>query len=213
MSYISTFLFLFLIFSVNSQVKDIDGNTYKTIVIGSQTWTAKNLNVSKYRNGDVIPQVQNPEQWASLTTGAWCYYENKTANGTTYGKLYNWYAVNDSRGLAPLGYHIPSKDEWTILYRFLGNQAGTKLKSSQGWKGTDLAGNGVNTVGFNGLPSGQRDVVGRFITLGTNGYWWSTSIGFNQLYRLGFDFNCYGGELCGHDASDVDGLSVRCVKD
>lgn len=98
------------------------------ILIGNQTWTKKNLDVATYRNGDAIPQVQD-STWETLTTGAWCYYENNTDNGTTYGKLYNWYAVNDPRGLAPNGYHIPTDAEWTTLSTYLGGDsiAGNKM--------------------------------------------------------------------------------------
>ena len=90
------------------------------VTIGKQTWATKNLDVESYRNGDAIPQVQDNTAWENLTTGAWCYYQNKAANGTKYGKLYNWYAVNDPRGLAPNGYHIPTDVEWTILTDNLG---------------------------------------------------------------------------------------------
>jgi hypothetical protein len=107
----------------NSSVTDVDGNVYGAVKIGNQVWTKENLNVSKYRNGDIIPQVTNQTEWSNLTTGAWCYYENSTANGTTYGKLYNWYAVNDPRGLAPQGWHVSSNDEWTVLTTFLGGKA------------------------------------------------------------------------------------------
>jgi len=104
------------------------------IKIGTQTWTGKNLDVEYYRNGDAIPQVQNDNEWDNLTTGAWCYYANKGENGTTYGKLYNWYAVTDPRGLAPEGYHIPSDEEWKILTTYLGEiKASKKMKSTSGW--------------------------------------------------------------------------------
>jgi uncharacterized protein (TIGR02145 family) len=108
----------------------------QTVTIGTQVWTSKNLDVATYRNGDVIPQVQDEKAWAELTTGAWCYYDNDPANGTKYGKLYNWYAVNDARGLAPQGYHIPSDAEWSQLTDYLGGEkaAGTKMKSVSGWK-------------------------------------------------------------------------------
>ena len=128
-------LFTFLVFSLFScsssdsnnnnptvDVVDIDGNTYQTVDICDQTWMKSNLNVSKYRNGDDIPQVTDATQWANLTTGAWCYFQNNTTNGTIYGKLYNWYAVNDPRGLAPNGWHIPSKDEWAVLRNCLGGE-------------------------------------------------------------------------------------------
>ena len=105
----------------------------KGVAIGSQVWMSTNLNVSTYRNGDVIPQVQDKDTWDKLTTGAWCYYENNAANGTKYGKLYNWYAVNDARGLAPAGWHIPTDQEWTVLENSLGDDAGKKMKSTSGW--------------------------------------------------------------------------------
>jgi len=106
------------------------------VTIGTQTWTTKNLDVSKFRNGEAIPLAKTNAEWKSAGENqqpAWCYYENKGENGTTYGKLYNWYAVNDPRGLAPKGYHIPSDDEWTILTQNLGAEAGTKMKSRSGW--------------------------------------------------------------------------------
>ena len=111
----------------------------KGVAIGSQVWMSTNLNVSTYRNGDVIPQVQDQVTWDKLdklTTGAWCYYENNAANGTKYGKLYNWYAVNDARGLAPAGWHIPTDGEWTVLSTYLGGEdvAGKKMKSTSGWE-------------------------------------------------------------------------------
>jgi hypothetical protein len=95
-----------IMFQIRTIVDDIE-----TVLIGNQEWTTKNLNVSKYRNGDIIPEVKDPKKWANLKTGAWCYYNNKPENGKIYGKLYNWYAVNDPRGLAPEGFHVPSKVE------------------------------------------------------------------------------------------------------
>ena len=91
-----------------------------TIEIGTQKWMSKNLDVAFYRNGDVIPQVTDPTAWAALLTGAWCYYNNDSTQGNKYGKLYNWYAVNDPRSLAPQGWHVPSDAEWTILETTLG---------------------------------------------------------------------------------------------
>jgi uncharacterized protein (TIGR02145 family) len=88
-------------------------NNYATVTIGTQVWMTKNLDVDRYRNGDIIPEVKDSIAWANLKTGAWCYYNNDPELGKIYGKLYNWYAVNDPRGLAPAGYHIPTDAEWT----------------------------------------------------------------------------------------------------
>lgn len=112
-------------------------NYAQTVTIGNQVWMTKNLDVSTFRNGDPIPQAKTDAEWEAADENkqpAWCYYNNDPANGAKYGKLYNWYAVNDSRGLAPAGYHIPSDAEWTQLTDFLGSEAGKKMKSTSGWK-------------------------------------------------------------------------------
>ena len=146
------------------------------VVIGNQTWTTKNLDVATFRNGDAIPQAKTDEEWEAAGVNkqpAWCYYENDVANGTKYGKLYNWYAVKDARGLAPTGWHIPTDEEWTVLSTFLGGEdvAGKKMKSSSGW---NYKGNGNNSSGFTGLPGGFR-YYGAFANLVGGGGWWSTS--------------------------------------
>ena len=108
----------------------------QTVTIGKQVWSTKNLDVSKFRNGDIIPEAKTEEEWQRACENkqpAWCYYNNDPKNGLKYGKLYNWHAVNDLRGLAPAGYHIPSDAEWTQLTDFLGSDAGTKMKSTSGW--------------------------------------------------------------------------------
>ena len=165
--------------SDSTSTEKVEGGTESTesgavVTIGSQVWTSKNLDVATYRNGDVIPQVQEQSTWASLETGAWCYYGNDASNGTKYGKLYNWYAVNDPRGLAPKGFHIPSDAEWTILTDYLGGTAaaGTKMKSSTGWYSN---GNGTNSSGFAGFPGGVRFSDGSFGGVGRFGYWWSAT--------------------------------------
>ena len=179
------------------------------IKIGTQTWTTKNLDVTKYRNGDAIPQVQDKNAWAKLKTGAWCYYENKTAKGTTYGKLYNWYAVNDPRGLAPKGYHIPTDAEWTILTDNLGEEAGTKMKSTSGWYND---GNGSNSIGFAGLPGGCRDFNGNFFTIGALGSWWSSSEDGTYGAWCRYLGNSNGDVYRG-SSDKRDGFSVRCLRD
>jgi uncharacterized protein (TIGR02145 family) len=180
----------------------------QTVTIGSQVWTSKNLNVSAYRSGDVIPQVQDENAWANLTTGAWCYYNNDASNGTKYGKLYNWYAVNDPRGLAPKGYHIPTDAEWTKLSEYLGGEdkAGTKMKSTSGW-----GFNGTNSSGFSGLPGGERTTSGTFS--GDYGYWWSSSECNNKTYAWNRNLN-YGDGFINRDLNNKkSGFSVRCLRD
>jgi uncharacterized protein (TIGR02145 family) len=110
--------------------------SYKSIKIGNQTWMTSNLNVSTFRNGEAIPEAKTDEEWRRARENkqpAWCYYDNDPKNGIKYGKLYNWYAVNDPRGLAPAGWHVPSDAEWTTLEDQLGNDAGKKMKSTSGW--------------------------------------------------------------------------------
>ena len=180
--------------------------------IGNQIWTTKNLDVATYRNGDAIPQVQDAAAWNILTTGAWCYYENNSANGTTYGKLYNWYAVNDSRGLAPTGYHIPTDAEWTILINYLGGEfvAGTKMKSTTGWEGD---GNGTNTFGFAGLPGGWRVKDWGYRDLDANGGWWSSSeLTTNNAWARFLDDD-NNGNVYKRNEYKQNGISVRCLRD
>ena len=179
------------------------------IKIGTQTWTSTNLDVTKYRNGDAIPQVQDKNAWAKLKTGAWCYYENETANGTTYGKLYNWFAVNDPRGFAPKGYHIPTDAEWTILTDNLGDEAGTKMKSTSGW---NKDGNGTNTSGFAGLPGGCRNSNGNFGYVGALGYWCSSSESNTDNAWCRYLSND-DGFVNRNYLNKHSGFSVRCLRD
>ena len=192
---------------------DNDGNTLATVVIGTQEWMQKNLDETKYRNGDVIPQVTDPTAWAGLTTGAWCYYANNTANGTVYGKLYNWYAVTDPRGLAPIGWHVPNNNEWTTLTDYLGGTtvAGGKIKSTLIWNSPNIG--ATNSSGFTALPGGNRYYDGVFNNIGYDGYWWSATevTGTSNAWILSIDYNyAYTNSYSNFKA---DGISVRCVKD
>ena len=131
----------------------------KFVKIDKQIWMSENLNVNKFNNGDTIPETKTVSEWKDAIKNrkpAWCYYENSIENGKKYGKLYNWFAVTDPRGIAPNGWHIPTKDEWLDLRNFLGGEklAGEKLKSKQGW---DEEGNGTDVFKFNGLPGGYMD--------------------------------------------------------
>ncbi len=179
--------------------------------IGTQHWQIRNLDVSTYRNGDIIPQVQGGDQWSNLTTGAWCYYENNEKNGQTYGKLYNWYAVNDPRGLAPVGYHIPSKSEWRTLVNYLGgdDKAFQKMKSSKGWK---FNCNGNNSDDFDGKPGGCRVRGGSFSYIGFFTGWWSSTESSNGAWFHKVD--CENFEKGGDIPYDKKyGFSVRCIRD
>ena len=192
---------------------DVDGNIYYTIVIGTQTWMMENLKTTKYRNGDVIPNVLD-STWINLTTGAYCNYNNDANNSTTYGRLYNWFAINDSRNLAPAGWHVATAAEWQTLVDYLGGkeEAGGKLKEAgtTHWISPNM--DATNSSGFTALPGGYRFSNGLFDRLGSNGYWWSsTENAASTAYarHLGTD----------HMDCDLDslnkfiGLSIRCIKD
>ena len=151
--------------------------TIPSVTIGPQVWTDKNLDVTTYLDGTVIPQVTDANAWAGLTTGAWCYNGNDVANGAIYGKLYNWYAVNDVRGLAPQGWHIPTDAEWATLSTLLGGSAaaGGKMKTTGTTRWNTPNTNATNESGFAGLPGGYLDYNGPFSNVGSLGGWWSAT--------------------------------------
>ena len=196
---------------------------FPAVNICDKVWSAKNFDGSTYSDGTAIPEVQNPDEWAALTTGAWCYYNNDAANGPIYGKLYNWYAVagiyNDAsyfdpslrKKLAPAGWHVPTDDEWyTIIC------SGGSLKSTTGWDnngGTVPNGNGNNSTGFTALPGGERNDVS-FSDATIYGYWWTgtaspedASLSYSRLITY-FDEGIYSTSY-----SNTTGQSVRLVKD
>lgn len=184
-----------------------------SVKICNQVWMVKNLDVSKYRNGDDILQVTNATDWANVTIGAWCYYANNTANGTVYGKLYNWYALNDSRGLAPAGWHIPSDAEWTILTDCLGSAsaAGGPMKEigTTYWLNPNTGAN--NSSGFSGLPGGYRNFSGAFTNIGSNGYWWSATESSTPYAWLRTLYSGSSG-VSRYDDGKQNGFSVRCLR-
>lgn len=184
------------------------------ITIGSQFWSRTNLDVTTYRNGDIIPQVQNAAQWANLTTGAWCYYGNSTSNGNVYGKLYNWYAINDPRGLAPEGYHIPNDKEWSSLVEYLGGDivAGGALKEPGKNHWIDPNTGATNSSGFAALPGGYRDNTGAFYNIGYFGNWWSSDEDTTaNALRYYLEYNSARAYSNGY--SKKSGFSIRCIKD
>jgi len=185
------------------------------ITIGTQTWAKCNLDVSTYANGDTIPQVTDPTAWTGLTTGAWCYYDNNSANGATYGKLYNWYAVNDPRGLAPIGYHVPTDTEWTTLTTYLGGTfvAGGKMKETGFCHWASPNTNATNESGFTFLPGGNRGGDGTF---GGNktlvGLYWS-STEYNTVSSWIRNINQTQGNIYKPTGGKIHGYSVRLIKD
>lgn len=194
-----------------SQVTDIDGNAYKTVIIGNQEWMAENLKVEHYRNGDPIPRVQDQRDWSKLITSAWCYYENDATNGIIYGNLYNWFVVNDTRGLAPEGWHVPSANEWNILIDYLGGWevAGSKLKAKTLWDSPNKG--ATNKTGFTGLPGGLL-YSGYFQGIGFITYYWSsTEYGSFKAYL--YTLSSFSTAMDEWPESQRLGISVRCIKD
>ncbi|MCX7745212.1 MAG: fibrobacter succinogenes major paralogous domain-containing protein [Flavobacteriales bacterium] len=197
---------------VIAQFSDMDGKLYPVVRIGNQIWITRNLEVSKFLNGDPIPEARTDEEWKRMgeeRKPAWCYYNNDTAMGRLYGKLYNWYAVNDPRGLVPSGWRIPSMADWEKLIKQLGGLdiAGLKLKSDSGWHSNGI---GDNSSGFNALPGGYRSGEGIFYDFKRNGYWWATtvSVTFDAWgFRLFYD---QSSPVIGY-SSKMNGYSVRCL--
>jgi len=217
-AYGNTMTFTTLKITVDS-VADIEGNIYHIVPIGSQSWLCENLKTTKYRNGDAIPNVTADVQWKSLSTGAYCMYDNLQANGTAYGNLYNWFALTDTRGLCPGGWHIPSDAEWATLGAYLGGMdvAGGLLKSTgtiEQSTGLWFAPNtgATNSSGFTGLPGGYRINYGTFYSLGNVGYFWSASdTAFANAWNYVLDAN--NGELQQNFNLKQNGFSVRCCRD
>ena len=201
------------------------------VTVGSQAWLGKNLNVERFANGDPIPEARTNEEWKHAEENkqpAWCYYNNDPANGPTYGRLYNWYAVNDPRRLAPNGWHVPSDTEWdSLIKHFAGNSTevnrpvrlgndiyfitedvGTLLKSTRGWKKNK----GTNTSGIAGLPGGNRLSDGAFNYISEYGSWWSsTEDGTNNAWYRGLYYG--NGKVNRFSFYKNCGFSVRCIKD
>jgi len=199
-------------------VTDIDGNIYNTVQIGNQCWTNSNLKVSKYRNGDNIPTGLSNSAWQNMTSGAYAIYDNNPVNDGLYGKLYNHYAVTDSRGLCPTGWHVPSDAEWTTLENQLGgsNVAGGALRSTAmqptpgGWNSPNTG--ATNSSGFTALPGGYRSSNGAFISMSYSGLWWSSSVSSgSNVWARTLNFNSSTIDRYGINRSG--GFSVRCCKD
>ena len=201
-----------------TDITDAEGNTYKTVTIGTQTWMAENLKVSKYSDGTTIPNITDNTQWQNNTTGAWSYYNNDAANNAKYGKLYNWYAVskisNGNKNVCPTGWHVPTDAEWTVLIDYLGGEiiAGSKMKEvgTTSWNSPNT--DATNTSLFSALPGGYRITNGNYTNVGYLGYWWSSTEGStgNAWPR---NLSYYSGNANRSFKSKSNGLSVRCLRD
>ena len=201
-------------------VMDVGGNEYSAISIGTQVWMTENLKVTQYRNGEHIPYVTDNADWMALSDGAICYYSNDPANLLDavgpYGCLYNWYAVNDNRGLAPAGWHIPTEADWQTLVDYLGGNAvaGGKMKEAGTghWQSPNTG--ATNESGFTALPAGLRiHENGSFQQMGlSTGFWSSADPEFGS-YTMGAFMMFDEAGFINYDDNIVRGLSVRCVRD
>ncbi len=203
-------------------VKDIDGNVYNTLTIGTQIWMAEDLKVFHYRNGDTISYVYIESYWAALNTGAYCYYDGWSGSRV---RLYNWFAVNDSRGLAPVGWHIPSDAEWKTLINFVDSTdfredktgdrdvfPGGKLKETGVYNWHSPNTNATNESGFTALPGGLRLENGSYQYIGKHGSWWSSTI-FDDNNARYVSMNYNDDYIDRHHRNKKCGFSVRCIKD
>jgi uncharacterized protein (TIGR02145 family)/uncharacterized repeat protein (TIGR02059 family) len=208
----------------NTRIADVDGNTYNTVTIGTQVWIAENLKVTKYNDGTVIPNITDDAKWGTLTTGAYGDYDNIPTNSTTYGRMYNWYAVdnnsatkvasNGGKNVCPTSWHVPSDDEWTILTNYLGGTsvAGGLLKETgfDHWQNPNAG--ATNETGFTALPGGYRHSDGTCLTIGLYGYWWSSTEFSMTDARARYMH--YDNTIVNRDYSYKPyGFSVRCLKD
>jgi uncharacterized protein (TIGR02145 family) len=205
----------------------------KSVKIGDQIWTTENLNVDRFSNGDFIPEARTYEEWEMACREgkpAWCFNEYDPNNEELYGRLYNWFAITDPRGLTPMGWHIPTEDEWRILINFLGGQrvAGKKMKNAYGWdflrrilfKQSNFVDSGTNESGLMILPGGARLENGHFFPVGSSANFWISSfnpdVGVWNIYLgPGTDIVFFHGKNLSENAESYkeEGFSIRCIKD
>ncbi|MES2649020.1 MAG: fibrobacter succinogenes major paralogous domain-containing protein [Bacteroidota bacterium] len=215
-------LFAFVLFTVSCNTNSnplSHTDEIKTIQMGEQVWAATNLSVATFSNGDSIPQIRSAKEWeiaGKEQRPGWCYYDNDSTTAKTYGRLYNWFAVKDPKGLCPVGWHVPTNDEWTALEDYLGVPvAGLRLKCDTGWKNN---GNGDNSNGFCLMPGGYRGRDGRFTGAGEFLYLTSSSEGRPEdpkdnkmcVWGRGIQFENKDAMRCLLDKEF--GLYVRCIK-
>jgi len=195
-------------------VVDIDGNIYHTVKIGTQTWTVENLKVTRYRNGDTIPNVKDYKSWSYLTSGAYCDYKNDITEAKVYGKLYNWYTVIDKRAIAPKGWHVATYADLKTLTDFLGGhrKAGGKLKETTSLHWINPNKKASNSSGFLALPGGYRFYNGKFGFIGESGAWWlATEYDATEAWSICIHYS--DSDVIELGGVKANGFSVRCVKD
>ncbi len=196
-------------------ITDINGNVYNTVLIGNQCWMKENLRVRNYKNGTMIPNITSNSGWTNLITGARCWSKNDSASyAATYGALYNWYAVENTNGLCPAGWHVPTDEEWTVLTDLLGGSgiAGELLKetSTIHWNSPNTE--ATNASGFTALPGDGRSYYsGEFGIIGNLGYWWcSTTAGTENAWSRKLEYNT--GTATSNNYDKKHGFSVRCIR-
>jgi uncharacterized protein (TIGR02145 family) len=199
------------LFVQGNGVTDIDGNFYPSIILGTQEWMQKNLAVTKYRNGNALVNAVTNSSW-NTTNGAYGIYGGSDVNNTNYGKLYNWYAVNDTRGLCPTGWHVPTTIEWNAMEDYLGgvSVAGGKLKTIDGWNSPNLG--ATNESGYTGLPGGYRFTDGTYLFNLQLGQWW-TSTNSNTTTAHASRLFYQNAAVLKSTYDKKIGSSVRCLKD
>jgi uncharacterized protein (TIGR02145 family) len=218
--YLLVSIHLFLAGCQQNTVRDIEGNRYRTIEIGDQVWMAENLRSTSYNDGTPIPNATGYDEWASLETAAYCWYNNDSSYRDPFGALYNWHVL-ESGELCPEGWHIPSDEEWNALVSSVDNssRAGGALKESgtEHWRSPNIAAS--DQLGFAALPGGYRSYNGTFNLMRAAAYWWSateanwygsSSDGSRVIFRSVQHDNA---ELIRHISEKTNGFSVRCVKD
>jgi len=214
-AYILCLLYFSLIACEPNVLKDVDGNKYKTVRIGSQIWMAENLKVTKFRDGTPITYISDPLQWMSTSVAAYCYYDNQPEYAHKYGNLYNWHAMNSEKGLAPKGWRIPTEEDIRILVNYLRGDtiAGGQLKQPGVLHWYSLNKTGKDTVGFSALPSGYRNGNdGQFYTLGGNAYWWNQNQSYEIFSWSNRFYNTFA-DVKRDTAYKKFALAVRCIKE
>jgi uncharacterized protein (TIGR02145 family) len=221
-------------FLIGGTITDVENNVYNTVKIGTQVWMSENLKTTKYNDGTTaIPNITDNTAWAALTTGAYSWYNNDVTNKNSYGALYNWYAVdnnaatkaasNGGKNVCPTGWHVPTDAEWTTLTTYLtnsgygyggsGSNIGKSIAATSGWTASETAGTigndqaSNNSSGFAGFPDGSRNYTGTYSSIGTSGFWWSSTEAYYRAMTFRYS------NVSSYSTSKGYGFSVRCLRD